>query len=345
MVYEAGYRVNTAEAFTDIYEWGMGFRILDAGFINGRSTPNLELMMDAGKTELRTFEIKKAGTDEKVMIDFSDIPSCLDDDIASTTVHGVTMYYGTSPWDDIIQSSFSSNANSGFDYYDNSRIYIQIRNQTKLQECRNEDLNAWADNGNCKNPHRVLTNQQDEAPGTPLLYQDIWVSTLDEFDDNCIVAQSICRENVPFQTYCPSDVVAHTNLQIDDCGGEAIHTFTVDNTTPINWYTQEYRPYFQMQNLDVPIYSPMMYCGNAKGTTKGGIEFPLPLRDTSNHTCVVVGGQSYCSVSTGNLGTFTFNPQAAGFPGLGVGLGSFRDSFKVSYDLCVICPGEIPKQK
>jgi len=122
----------------------------------------------------------------------------------------------------------------------------------------------------------------------------------------------------------------------------ATHTFTVDNTTPINWYTEEYRPYFQMQNLDVPIYSPMMYCGNAKGVTKGGVEFPLLLRDTTNHTCVVVGGQSYCSVSTSNLGTFTFNPQTEGFPGLAVGLGGYRDSFKVSYDLCMICPGEIP---
>jgi len=150
MVYEAGYRVNTADAFTDIYEWGMGFRILDAGFISGRSTPNLELMMDAGKTALRTFEIKKAGTNNRIAIDFSDIPACLDDDISSTTVHGISMYYGTSPWDATIHSRFQVfRANSGFDYYDNARIYIQIRNQTKLQECRNIDYRSWADNGNC----------------------------------------------------------------------------------------------------------------------------------------------------------------------------------------------------
>ena len=367
MVYEAGYRINTSDAFTDIYEWGMGFRFLDAGFISGRSTPNLELMMDAGKSELRTFEIKKAGTNERVNIDFSDIPACLDDDISSTSVHGISMYYGSSPWDETIYSRFQRySGNSSYDYYDNARIYIQIRNQSKLQECRNVDYSSWADNGNCwddfnakyqfqvgdslflkvgipmtKNPHRVLTNQQNETPGTPLVYQDTWVSKLDEFDSDCIVGQSTCRENVPFQTYCPSDVVAKTTLQLDDCGGTATHTFWVANTTPINWYSTEYRPYFQLQNMDLPILSPMMYCGNAKGITKGGNEFPLTLQDTSNHTCVVVGGQSYCSVSSGNQGTITFNPQTDGFPGLGVGLGGYRDSFKVTYDLCLVCPVEI----
>jgi len=291
MFYEAALRVNTEEALGDIYEWGFGVRILPlaGGFLN-----NVSMVMDAKKTELVSFELKKVGSTSRTTIDFSDIPSCHDPDPSTYRISGISTHFGTSPWEGLTETHFANeSSNAGYDWYDNSRAYFQIRNQTKLQECRGIDYASWENNGNCwddfnakygfevgdtlfvamripliKNPFAVV--EGEPAIQTPRVYQDIWSFRFDEFDPDCIVTTGACRENIPFETYCPSDVVAKTELIIDDCGGTVEHSFSVENTTPNTWYANEYRPYFDLEDLSIPIYSPLMFCGNAKLQTKGG---------------------------------------------------------------------------
>jgi len=360
--YEAAFHINTEEALGDIYEWGFGVRVLP---LSGGALNNVSVVMDAKKTELVSFELKKVGSSTRTVIDFSDIPSCHDPDPSTYRISGITTFFGTSPWEGLAETHFSNeNTNSSFDWYDNSRVYFQIRNQTKLQECRGVDYSSWENNGNCwddfnakygfevgdtlfvamripliKNPFAVV--EGEAAVQTPRVYQDIWASRFDEFDPDCLVGTGVCRENIPFETYCPSDVVARTELIIDDCGGTAEHFFSVENTTPNTWYANEYRPYFDLQDLSIPIYSPLMFCGNAKLVTKGGIEYPLSIQDTINHTCATVNGQLYCSVSGASPGTIVLNPESAGYTGLGVGLGGLRDTARIVYDLCVVCPGDL----
>ena len=360
--YEASIRINSEEALGDIYEWGFGVRVLPAA---GGALNNVSVVMDAKKTELVSFELKKVGSTTRTTIDFSDIPSCHDPDPSTYRISGISTWFGSSPWQSYTEPHFSNgSSNSSYDWYDNSRVYYQIRNQTKLQECRGIDYSSWENNGNCwddfnakygfevgdsmfvamriplmKNPFAVV--EGDPAVQTPRVYQDVWSYRFDEFDPDCIVTTGTCREDALFETYCPSDVVAQTELIIDDCGGTAEHLFSVENTTPINWYEDEYRPYFQINDINIPVYSPLMFCGNAMATTNGGISYPLSIQDTINHDCVTVGGQLYCSVSGGSPGTIVLNPSAEGFPGLGVGLGGQRDTLKITYDLCMVCPGDL----
>ncbi len=363
MFYEASYRLNTEEALTDIYEWGFGFRVLPA---SGGALNNVSMVMDAKKTEVVAFELKKVGSTTRTTIDFSDIPSCVDPDPTSTyRVSGVSTWFGSTPWDGITEPPFvNGSSNSSYDWYDNSRVYVQIRNQTKLQECRGVDYLSWEDNGNCwddfnakygfevgdslflsvripliKNPFAVV--EGEAAVQTPRIYQDIWSTAFDPNDPDCLVGTGTCRENVLFETYCPSDLTVKTNMTIDDCGGSVEHIFTSDNNTPITWYENEYRPYFQIKDIDIPIYSPIMFCGNAEAITCGGAVYPLTIQDTLNHNCVTVSGQEYCSVSGASPGTIVLNPDAEGYPGFGVGLGGTPDTLRIVYDLCMVCPGDL----
>ncbi len=360
--YEASIRINSEEALGDIYEWGFGVRVLP---ISGGALNNVSMVMDAKKTELVSYELKKVGSTTRTTIDFSDIPSCHDPDLSTYRISGITTWFGSSPWQSFTEPHFSNgSANSSYDWYDNSRVYFQIRNQTKLQECRGVDYTSWENNGNCwddfnakygfevgdslfvamripliKNPFAVVIGEP--AVQTPRIYQDVWSHRFDEFDPDCIVTTTSCREDALLETYCPSDVVAKTELIIDDCGGTAEHLFSVENTTPITWYANEYRPYFKMNDISIPVYSPLMFCGNAMATTSGGISYPLSIQDTINHDCVTVGGQLYCSVSGGSPGTIVLNPDMEGYPGIGLGLAGQRDTLKITYDLCMVCPGDL----
>jgi len=362
MMYEAYYAILSPDAFTSVYEWGMGMRIIPLSNGNGALT---ELQMDARKTELMSFSVKKVGSTTRTEIDFSDIPACVEDGNSSTWVNGVTIYMGSSPYDSYIDNQITTynNANWGYDFYDNSRIYIQIRNQVALQDCRGVDYGSWNDLGNCWDDFNakynfqvgdslfmrvripLIKNPLNEAEGLPFqsarVFQDTWVTSLDEFAVNCTAGKSICREHIPFETFCPSDISVRTDLEIDDCGGTAKHVFSVDNPTPSSWYTNEYRPYFRMKDTDIEVYSPLMYCGNAEITTPGGNTYPLEVQSTNNHDCFVVNGDEYCTVSGGSPGTITFNPLTDNYPGLGIGLNGFRDSLTITYDYCLVCPSEI----
>ena len=371
MNYTGAYVIQNADALTNPYLWFFGLRTFElAG--GGATAQNIELQIDAKKSELISIGVKKIGG---VLRDFDlgAMPSCLTTEPdQNNTISGSYFFYGNHPWEGITNTNFNSlaqNSNSSFDYYDNNRIYFGLRNVGDLVDCRTvrdpgfATPASWENNGNClndfidefnievgdtifvnsrivftKNPLNAAFGNPPTA--APRIYQDGLVQYLDEFDSDCIVSHSVCREDFVYETYCPGDVTAVTTLNIDDCGGSVEHSFKVDNPTPVTWYANEYRPYFNLKDIDVPIYSPTMFCGNAKAITSNGEEFPLEIKDAPGHDCVTLAGELYCSVSAANPGYIVLNPSEDGVPGLGVGMGGITDEMTITYDLCTVCPGD-----
>lgn len=370
MLYTASYSFETDEIFDNPYQWYWGYRTFELGG-GGTSVPNVELMIDAKSSSLVALELKKKDAVAMVTLDLDLIPSCAANDPTTTRSSNVFMYYGDHPFDEskYMPNFWNENSNSSYDYYDNTRAYFGIRNLQKLADCRaakdpNYVYPNWDYNGNClddfiayyniekgdsifitsrlvlkKNPFNVVFDNPPTS--TPRIYQDMGFHVIDPLDSDCLVALGACRENFPYETYCPDKISAVTEIELDDCGGVGEHRFVVDNTTPVNWYTNEYRPYFQMKDIDIEVYSPSMFCGNAKAITPDGREYPLEIKDAPNHTCNNLSGQTYCVVSVGNPGTIVLNPTENGYPGLGVGLGGTKDTLKIVYDLCLVCPGEL----
>ena len=366
MIYKSYYRFNSQEAMDNAYQLLMGFRLRNTSSVNQNTIPTLELNIDMSKSEILEFAVHKAdGT--TTMVNFADIPSCLDPDPSVIRVTGVDTYFGKSPWDGLTEvnfRSFTGNTNHGNDFLDNSRPYLAIRNHTALQECRENFPTNWEANGNClsdffleygivegdslyltvalpliKNPQ--FPTEGDPIPDDPMVYPEISLQKIDEFDSDCIITAISCREFVPFETFCPGEITAVSNITLDDCGGTASHTFSVDRPTPVGWYVNEYRPYMPLTDIEIPIFSPLIFCGNSKGTSLGGVEYDLTVQSTINQECATVGGQVYCTDTSGIFGTTILNPQSDGFPGMGVGLNGLSDQFTIQYDFCMVCPADL----
>ena len=368
MNYTGAYAIETADALNDPYLWSFGLRTFELGG-GGTTVGNIELQIDSKKSELVSISVKKkdGGT---TMVDMAAMPQCVAENPAAQRTVNFYVFYGNHPWEAVMGPNYQNSAessNSSFDFYDNNRVYFGIRNLGGLEDCRQINNPTYQnpvsyDEGNCldefistynievgdtifvnsrlvftKNPFNVAMG--NPATTAPRIFQDNAAQVFDEFTNSCVVSVGGCREDFVYETYCPGDVTAQTTLNIGDCGGSVCHTFKVDNPTPVNWYLNEYRPYFDIKDIDIPVYAPIMYCGNATAANASGV-YPLEIKDTVNHDCATVGGELYCAVSGGSPGTIVLNPFEDNVPALGVGLGGINDTLKVTYDLCMVCPGE-----
>ena len=364
MYYEGWMTFNTPESVGELYQWLFIANITNIGNNGYTGNDDTELMIDANGTELLGLDFSaNGGGGVRAPIDISSFSDCLDDPNTGGAT-GFFAYAGKTPWDDV---TFNTPiCNSGFEYHDGNLFGVYFRNFDRLEDCRGVETAAWEES-NCLDQIKDAFNIQvgdtiymkwllpltknvktagnliaDPAHVVrdPQIVNVASGTFIDQFDSDCLVGLTNCRENTPFQTFCPRDINVVTDITTDDCGGEVSHQFNVVTPTPVNWFTNEYRPFFTMEDIDIPIYSPFIYCGNAKLVSKSGIEYPLDIQSMQNHTCATVGGQEYCTVSSGNPGTLTFNPETNGYPGLGVGLGGYIDEFEIVYDLCKVCPSD-----
>ena len=364
MYYEGWMTFNSPESVGELYQWYFVANITDIGNNIWNGNDDTELMINSEGTELLGLEFSGNGDGgNRQPIDISSFSDCIDQPGVSGAT-GFFAYAGKTPWDDVI--SQTPICNSTYEYHDGNLFGVYFRNFNKLEDCRQTEVAGWEE-VDCldqikdhfdiqvgdtiymkwllpltKNV-KAAANKLSNPNFNYLQPQILNVASghfLDDFDSDCLVALSNCRENSAFQTFCPRDINAVTEITIDDCGGSVEHNFNVVVPTPVNWYTKEYRPYFSMQDIDIPMYSPLMYCGNARLVSKAGVEYPLNVQAMTNHTCANVDGQEYCTVSSGEKGLLTFNPYTDNYPGLGVGLGGYLDEFKLVYDLCKVCPAE-----
>ncbi len=365
MYYEGWMTFNSPESVGELYQWYFVANITNIGSNGWGGNDDTELMIDASGTELLGLDFAKQGGAGKVPIDISSFSDCLDNP-NTTGSTGFFAYAAKTPWDDVTYNT--PMCNSGYEYHDGNLFGVYFRNFNKLEDCRGTETASWEE-VDCLDQIKEAFNIEigdtiymrwllpltknvkaaaNEIANPDFTYRDpqiLNVATghfLDEFDSDCLLSLSNCRENSPFQTFCPEGINAVTEMTLDDCGGQVEHSFNVVTTSPVNWFTAEYRPFFTLEDIQIPMYSPLIYCGNAKIVTKGGLEYPLNVQSMTNHSCATVDGQEYCTVSEGDIGTLTFNPEADGYPGLGVGLGGYVDDFKIVYDLCKICPSETP---
>ena len=358
MLYEGWMVFRSEESISEAYQLYFVANATTLG-INGWRTDETELTIDGSGSELLAIEYSKPGG-VRTDMDPSQFSDCLDKPDESGTPAFFT-YATETPYDGTLSFPFCNSSN---DYHDGSLFGFYMRNYNMLEDCRGTEVATWEES-DCleqirnhfnfeigdsihmrwllpltKNP-RAFARRALDSNFTFQPPQILNVATghyLDPFDSDCLIALSNCRENTPFQTFCPEEINAISEMTLDDCGGTVEHRFNVVQSTPVNWYEDEYRPYFKIEDIIVPIYSPSMYCGNARLITSGGVEFPLTVQSYSNHQCVTVGVDEFCSVSSADEGTVTFNPSLDGFPGLAVGLGGLIDSFRIEYDLCRVCP-------
>ncbi len=361
MLYEGWMVFNSEESISESYQLFFVANATTLG-INGWRTDETELTIDASGTELLSIEYNKPGS-ARMELDPSQFSDCLDDpDVSGST--GFLAYAAETPYEGVFNTPFCG---SSFDYHDGSLFGFYLRNFNILEDCRGTEVSSWEES-DCleqirnhfnfeigdsihmtwllpltKNPRAFARRSVDPNFNfqPPQILNVAAGHYIDPFDTDCLVSLTNCRENTPYQTFCPQDINAITEMELDDCGGTVVHRFNVVQSTPVNWYENEYRPYFKMEDISVPIFSPSMYCGNARLITSGGVEYPLTVKEFVNHECVSVGVDEYCSVSDGSQGTITFNPLTDGFPGLAVGYGGLIDSFRIEYDLCRICPAEL----
>ncbi len=162
---------------------------------------------------------------------------------------------------------------------------------------------------------------------------------VNQFNSSCFnYNEGGCGESPVFQTACPGDVTVKSELNIDDCGGDAKHIFTFDGVLPNDWFLDEYRPLMDITDVTVPVFSPAAYCGNAKLKDINGVEIPLSVDSVIMGECTMAGGDDVCAVSSGDHMNLTFNFKDAGNSPFVVGMGLIQDSVILTYDLCMVCP-------
>ncbi len=259
------------------------------------------------------------------------------------------------------------NAYFGFTIYNGNDYYL---------DCRGEVNTQIADDANClddflstynvaatdtfyfhwevpiiKNPV-VLARQVEEANGTldaslvPVVPEHalkvVLSSTAYKLDPNTSGCYSYlagtCGQSPIVETTIPGDITGKSEVTIDDCGGSASHKFTFDATIPNGWFVDEFRPLVNIKNVQVPIYKPGSFCGNAQITDINGVTSPIDVTGTNNLSCV----DTFCAVDSGNYGTIDFDFKNSGVTPFGVGLNMTQDSMTLTYDLCMLCPDVAP---
>jgi len=357
-------------ALQNLNNWRFRWSYFENGSTSSSDIEKLALTLDGHNATLDEFAISKVGG-SKANVDLDALAECKTDNI--TRYGGVWSYFDHTPWDSI---DYVISHNSSTDYADNNTVGIYFWNFDKIEDCGAD--NAHFSGGDCldelvttyniavgdtlhftwrapliKNPHRAAL----EAIGATLpaatnvarIYPSMNIYEQDPIAGNDAYCQtsvgSACIEFSPIYLDCPGEVDVVTRMDLTDCGGTVTHEFTVNDLAgPLGapWFTEEYRPLMNIKAVDAMIRAPLAYCANAQ-VEKLGLTYDVAVDSTINMFCNPVVGydEKLCAVDTnGNIGTVVFDLHAQGVPALGIGLDNC-DTLRLSYDLCMICPGDI----
>ncbi len=260
--------------------------------------------------------------------------------------------------------------NSGNDGYDNTIIAsLYVRNAQQSNEC---GAVSTSSGGNClqdffdafdfqvgdtikmymeypmkRNPYRAAAIAAGENPpinNSMRVRNYVTMYNYDEFGhpSYCYTTNSSSCGSYPNVNVAEyGGVSAITDLELDNCGGTAMHTFKVANPPPTGWYECEFRPIANIDDVDAPMFGPFAYCSNAIVTDYDGSETVVSVDSTINAYCTTVSSVEgdICATEDSSVGDgkVVFDLSSQGIRALGVGLMN-DDSLSLSYDLCALCP-------
>jgi len=338
----------------------------------------LELSMDASASILDKIEVENPDGTTHV-VDISDLASCAMGGTSAaygSFIGNFNQHDWLNHTGDYRTCGAFKNSHDGFD---NNFLNFYLTNYESIQECNGLDPSkgtyAPYGEGNCldefistygivvnskikvkfrvpliKNPYRAQAEILGTAP-TPepaRIYPAIAFYSLDNIAGNSTFCGShvgsACIEYEPIFGSCPGNLKSRTDIVLDNCGGTVTHSFSVqDFAGPPGdeWFTAEYRPLLEINDVTAPIYSPLAYCGNAK-VMQNGIETEILVDSTINMICNPVSSvtDDVCAVENGSIGHINFNLFEQGIAGLGIGLDNC-DTIKITYDYCMVCPASI----
>jgi len=359
--------INAYHVITDEFSLSVPIQRFDLGFIgrgSGASDANSIfdsfLSFNHGYKNLLEFSVNKVGVDysNRQIVDLSTLAECSN----GAYVHD----YSELPWGDGAQFGTNFLNNSSSDGNDGNMIRLYLENNCingGEGNCLDEFLafvnyeagdtiNFMIEVEVIKNPFREGFLKLGEPVGAS---SNNFVTIVGQirFEDaagNCsTVLGNDCGINEPWFGACPGTISSVSQVELDNCGGTVEHTFYLQNELPLDgtetWFSDEYRPVFNIYDIDDPFFTPMAYCGNAEIINYvDGVPMSIPVmpEGTDNMFCVPVSGfpDEVCAVDSGTEGTLFWNPNEAGAMSLAVG-SIVLDSMKLKYDFCLLCPEEI----
>ena len=367
----------TEDILVDQSYWGFNWYYYPIGG-SYTTADKLELSMDASASIIDEIMIENPdGTTH--LVNISDLPSCAE--AGTSAAYGsFAGNFNQHDWldhtGDYRTCGTFKNSHDGFD---NNFVNFTLFNYDRIQECNITDpsLGTYAPyaDGDCldefistygivlhskikvkfrvpliKNPYRAQAEILGTAP-TPeaaRIYPTITFYGLNDIAGNSTYCASYigaaCREFEPIFGSCAGNLNSRTDIVLNNCGGTVTHSFAVqDFAGPPGdeWFSAEYRPILEINDVTAPIYSPLAYCGNAK-VTQNGIVTDVLVDSTINMICNSVSTlvDDVCAVENGSIGHINFNLLEQGIHGLGIGLDNC-DTIKLTYDYCMVCPASI----
>lgn len=373
LLHQSQFVILDTLALQNLSDWRITFNYFENGSTSWTALEKLELTMDAHNAILDEFSLSKVGGSGKVNLDLASLANCQTDNM--TNFGGVWNYFDKSPFGNAIDNV--ENHNSSSDYADNNQLRLYLWNYDKVEDCGGD--NAHFTGGNCleelittysiavgdtinftwrapliKNPNRAALEALGIAPvatNVARIYPSFSVYEHDPIAGSAAYCDTYvagaCVEFSPIYLDCPGDVDVVTRMDLTDCGGTVTHEFTVNELAgPIGnpWFTKEFRPLMNIKEVDAMIRAPLAYCANAQ-VEKIGVLYDVSVDSTINMFCNPVPGydENLCAVDTvdmENVGKVVFNLFEQGVPALGIGLDNC-DTLRLSYDLCMVCPGDI----
>lgn len=360
-------------ALNNIGRWAFNWFLVD-DTEDGASSVNLDLNIDAHNSRLDKFQVSKEGDLSRSDVDFSTLSECLNPvDGVHDTYGSIWNGFNTTPWDESIGHRMSQNSST--DRRDNSSPIFYIWNYDNIEECGGS--NAGLGTGNCFdelistfnievgdtihiqwsspliiNPFRAaqkILGTETPLEQTAKVRTDLVIYQYDPIAGSATYCETnigtACREYSPIFFDTAGEIDAVTEMTLDDCGGNVVHTFTVNDLPgPVGdpWFTQEYRPFMDITKVNGLIRAPLAYCANAQ-VTKLGVTYDVAVDSTQNLFCAPVTGydEDICGVNSDQTdGNIFFKLTEQGVPALGIGFDNC-DTIRLSYDLCMICPQDI----
>jgi len=368
--YQDYWVIKDTLALQNLSYWNFSWSFVENGTANWVGIEKLELLLDAHGATFEEMKFSKVGG-ARVDVDLAAIVGCQTDNV--TSYGGVWNYTDRTPWGNAIDHIPSHNSST--DYGDNNALYLYLWNYDKVEDCGGS--NARFTGGNCldemltaynvavgdtihfkwqapliKNPHRAALEKLGMAPAATnvaRIFPSLRVYEHDVVSGNdaycATYVDNACVETAPIYLDNAGEIDAVTRMDLNTCGGTITHEFTVrDLPGPVGdeWFTQEYRPFLNLREIDALIRAPLAYCANAQVTNATG-SFSVTVDSTYNLFCNPVVGYSehLCAVDSNDVGKIMFDLYGQGMPALGVGLDNC-DTLRLTYDLCMICPGDIP---
>ena len=365
MAISVAYDIKDLDAVTNMNMWLFSARVQST--TGTSNSVELPLTPDRRAGGITKWEVVKAGGTASVF-SFDDFEEC--------NTGGVKNGFpalsdrGLQDFTTDFEAIHTNAGNSGNDDYDNTiNSYFYVRNATQSNECGSVSTSAG---GNClqaffdafdfqvgdtikmymefpmkRNPYRAAAIAAGENPiltNGMVVRPQITMYNYDEFGNAsyCYTTNSTSCNGFPVVNVAEyGGVSAITELDLDNCGGAAKHTFRVANLPPTGWYGCEFRPIVNLDDIDAPMFGPFAYCGNPLVTDYDGVQTMVAVDSTINSYCTTVASipGEICATEDAGLGDgkVVFDLASQGIRALGVGLMN-DDSLCLSYDLCSLCP-------